>query len=123
MNAVKRKNKSKIEIHFVKSKAFLLLIVLFIFVLVLTFFFGDSGLVEIIKAQDKIQVLKTHISHLQDEKQQLKEEITALEKNPLALEKTAREKLWLMKSNERVIVIVDEREKEKKGQASTGKKK
>lgn len=88
-----------------------MLIVLFIFILILTFFFGDSGILEIIKAKKKIEVLENTIKQLEKEKENLKVEIAELEKNPLALEKKAREKLWLMKKNEKVVVIVKKKKK------------
>jgi cell division protein FtsB len=77
----------------------------------MSFFFGDSGIIEIIKAQDKIENLKKSISGLKEEKEKLAKEIENLDKNPLALEKKAREKLWLMKKNEMVIVIVRNKDK------------
>jgi cell division protein FtsB len=39
-----------------------------------------------------------------------------LKENPLALEKKAREDLWLMKKNEKVVVIVRDQNKRKKAQ-------
>lgn len=111
---MKRKmKKNKIEFTFVKSRGFLMLVILFVFILILTFFFGDSGIVEIIKTQNKIETLKANITGLQAEKEKLENEIKELEDDPLALEKKAREKLWLMKKNEKVIVIVKQPEKGK----------
>jgi cell division protein FtsB len=72
----------------------------------MAFIFGDRGLLEIIKTQKQIRVLKQTIKELESEKSKLSEEIDMLRENPLALEKKAREKLWLMKKNEKVIVLV-----------------
>lgn len=96
----------------VKSRGFLLMLVLFIFILVLAFFFGEGGLLEIIKARHRIDELKQNIADLENQKARLIKEIEELKKNPMALEKTAREKLWLMKKNEKVVVIVDDNKKE-----------
>ncbi len=104
---------SRKNLNFFKSKGFLMLIALFIFILILSFFFGDSGIIEIIKAQDRIENLKANITELEREKEKLKEEIAELNDNPLALERKAREKLWLMKKNEKVIVIVRNKDKKK----------
>ena len=104
---------SKKDLNFFKSKGFLMLIVLFIFILVMSFFFGDSGIIEIIKAQDRIKNLKSSITGLEMEKEKLNMEIAELKNNPLALERKAREKLWLMKKNEKVIVIVRNKDKKK----------
>ncbi len=102
----------------------LLLVVLVSFILILTFFFGDSGIVEIIRTQNKIEELKKNIETLELEKKQLKDEIEELKSDPMALEKTAREKLWLMKKNEKVVVIIKDSDKKNPPQKSprqTGK--
>lgn len=90
--------------------------ILVVFILVLTFFFGDSGIIEIIKSRNRIEELRENIAHLEKEKEKLLKEIAELKKNPLALEKKAREELWLMKKNEKVVVIVRDEDK-KKGKA------
>ncbi len=100
--------------NLLKSRGFLLLIALVAFVLILTFFFGDSGIIEIIKARVKIEELRESIAHLEKEKEKLFKEIEELKKNPLALEKKAREELWLMKKNEKVVVIVRNKKKKNK---------
>jgi cell division protein FtsB len=98
----------------VRSKGFLMLVVLFFFILILAFFFGEGGIIEIIKARTKIDDLQKNITELEKERDGLLKEIEQLKKNPLALEKKAREKLWLMKKNEKVVVIVREDDKKKK---------
>lgn len=95
-----------------------MLIALFIFILIMSFFFGDSGIVEIIKTKNRIETLKKNVAELETEKQKLTKEVADLDKNPLALEKKAREKLWLMKKNEKVIVIVKDKDKDKKNNKS-----
>jgi cell division protein FtsB len=87
----------------------------------MSFFFGDSGVFEIIKAQDRIENLKASVADLKVEKETLTREIEELKKNPLALERKAREKLWLMKKNEKVVVIVKNKDK-KKGKGDVGKR-
>ncbi len=99
-------NKTK-KIKFVQTKGFLLLMTLFIFILILTFFFGDSGILEIVGAQRKIEELKTNIDQLKKEKERLANEVEELKNNPHALERHAREKLWLMKKNEMVVVLTE----------------
>lgn len=104
-----KKNNNKTR--FLKSKSFLVLVVLFIFILILAFFFGEGGIIEIINARSRIEELQENISELKKEKGTLVKEIEELEKNPMALERTAREKLWLMKKNEKVVVIVKNSDK------------
>jgi len=82
------------------------LLVFFLLILIMAFIFGDRGLLEIIKTQKQIRVLQQTIAELESEKLKLSREIDLLRENPLALEKEAREKLWLMKKNEKVIVLV-----------------
>ncbi|MCI0470098.1 MAG: septum formation initiator family protein, partial [Candidatus Aminicenantes bacterium] len=90
-----------------------MLIILFIFILIMSFFFGDSGIVEIVRVKEKIENLKTSVASLEKEKAALAEEVEKLQNNPLALERKAREKLWLMKKNEKVVVIIKNRNKNK----------
>ena len=102
----------KKKINFVQSKTFVMLIVLFLFILILAFFFGDSGIMEVVKTQWKIEDLRTNLKSLESEKVGLEKDIQQLKSNPIALEKKAREKLWLMKKNEKVIVIIEEKKRE-----------
>jgi cell division protein FtsB len=86
-------------------------VVLFIFIVILAFFFGEGGIVEIIRSRSKIEELRMTIAQLEKERDTLLKEIEELKKNPMALEKTAREKLWLMKKNEKVVVIIKNNDK------------
>ena len=108
--------KQKNDEPFLKSRGLMILVLIFLFILLLTFFFGDSGIIEILRSQDTIAELRSDIEKLEKKKLLLEKEIDELEKNPLALEKKAREKLWLMKKNEKVIVVIDDKDKD------TGKK-
>ena len=90
-----------------------MLVVIFLFVLVLSFFFGDSGIIEIVKTQKQIDSLKREVTELEKVRDDLKREIQELKENPMALERKAREKLWLMKKNEKVVVFVDGKKKSK----------
>jgi cell division protein FtsB len=85
----------------------MLLIIFFLFILLLTFFFGDRGIIEIIRTKKEIRALQESIVELETQKRLLSSDIQQLRDNPLALEREAREKLWLMKKNEKVIVIVN----------------
>lgn len=89
-----------------QSRGMALLLAFFLLILIMAFIFGDRGLLEIIKTQKQIRVLQQTIAELESEKLKLSREIDLLRENPLALEKEAREKLWLMKKNEKVIVLV-----------------
>ena len=97
-------SKSK-ENFLIQSRGLALLLIFFLFILILAFTFGDRGIVEIIKTKKQIKTLQATIDSLEREKQLLSKEIERLKKNPLAIEKKAREDLWLMKKNEKVVVL------------------
>ena len=92
-----------------QSRGLVMLLIFFLFILILAFIFGDRGIVEIIKTQKQIKTLQRTIKDLELEKQKLTKEIELLKENPLALEKKARENLWLMKKNEKVIILVKDK--------------
>lgn len=68
-------------------------------------FFGKKGLLEMYRAQREIRSLLEEKDRLDSEKKKLEKEIEELEQNPEAVEKKAREKLWLMKDDELVVII------------------
>ena len=100
--------RGKKEISLLQSRGLPLLLVFFLFILVLAFVFGDRGIIEIVKTKKQIKALQQTIHALELEKQKLTREIELLRENPMALEKKARESLWLMKKNEKVVVFVAE---------------
>lgn len=101
----------KRESSLLQSRGLPLLLAFFLFILVLAFVFGDRGIVEILRAKKQIKALQQTISGLEAEKARLTAEIERLRANPLALEKKARQELWLMKKNERVAVLAQEAKK------------
>jgi len=70
------------------------------------FIFGQNGWLEIRNSRQRIQELEQSVGVLEEENKDLEEEISDLKKDPLALERKAREELWLMKPNEKVIVLI-----------------
>jgi len=105
-----RRLNRKRENSLLQSRGLALLLFFFLFILVLAFVFGDRGIVEIVKTQKQIRDLQLTIRNLEAEKLKLSKEIELLRKNPLAIEKKARENLWLMKKNEKVVVLVKKKE-------------
>jgi len=108
----RRPNKKK-EIPLLQSRGLALLLIFFLFILLLAFVFGDRGIIEIVRTQKEIKALQLTLKNLEMEKQKLLQEIQSLRENPLALEKKARENLWLMKKNEKVVVLVNEQKETK----------
>ena len=76
----------------------------FFLVLLLASFFGKKGLIEIYRARKEHETLLQEIGRLEIEKRRLEKEIEELKQNPKAVEKKAREKLWLVKPDEVVII-------------------
>ena len=73
-------------------------------VLLIASFFGKKGLIETYRSEKKEEALIQEIELLQKTKNRLEREISELEKNPKAVEMKAREKLWLVKPDEIVVL-------------------
>jgi len=67
--------------------------------------FGERGLIEVFQTQKSKNTLVQEKMRLLAEKRKLEREIEELKTNPEAVGKKAREKLWLMKPDEIVIII------------------
>jgi cell division protein FtsB len=87
-----------------RKKLILAAVGFFFLVLLISSLFGKKGLIEIYRAKKNYEALLQEINRLEAKKSQLQREIEDLEKNPQAVEKEAREKLWLMKPEEKVII-------------------
>jgi cell division protein FtsB len=61
-------------------------------------------LIEIYRAQKEQKTLLQEIARHEIEKRRLEKEIEELKQNPKAVEKKAREKLWLVKPDEVIII-------------------
>jgi len=77
--------------------------VLILLVLLITAVFGRKGLLEIERVRRTHAALVREIGQLKERKARLEKEIAELEQNPAAVEKEAREKLGLIKPDEKVI--------------------
>ena len=78
----------------------------FIFlVFLIASFFGERGLIEVYQTQLKRDSLIRDRVLLSERKQKLIRDIQELRDNPKAVEEKAREKLWLMKPDELVIIF------------------
>lgn len=97
--------KKERAVSIVRKKIIIAALGFFFLVLLLASFFGKKGLLEIFQAQRKQKILQEKVERLEGKKSKLEREIEELRENPKAVEKKAREKLWLMRPDE--IVIVD----------------
>ena len=87
-----------------RRKLLLAGVAFFFLVLIISTLFGRKGLIEIYRARKNYDALIEEIKKLEVRKSQLEREIEDLQKNPEAVEREAREKLWLMKPDEKVII-------------------
>jgi len=94
-----------------RKKLILAAVGFFFLVLLISTLFGKKGLIEIYRAKKSYEALLQEIDRLQAKKSQLEREIEELENNPQAVEKEAREKLGLIKPDEKVILKKNEEKK------------
>jgi cell division protein FtsB len=87
-----------------RRKLILAGVAFFFLVLIITTLFGRKGLIEIYRARKNYEALVEEIKQLEARKSRLQREIEDLQKNPEAVEREAREKLWLTKPDEKVII-------------------
>jgi len=71
--------------------------------------FGDRGLLQLVAHQQKLQALGRQLDDLRQENQTIASEIKALNTDPGAIERLAREELGLARPGELVFVIRDEK--------------
>jgi len=87
-----------------RRKLALAAVAFFFLVILISSLFGKKGLIEIYRAKSNYEALLQEVRSLEARKSQLQKEIEALRNDPRAVEKEAREKLWLIKPDEKVIV-------------------
>ncbi len=86
------------------ARAAVLLGAFVLVVLLITTIFGKKGLIEIYKSRRSYVDLQKDIERLKEEKIRLEREIAALEADPKSVEREARDRLWLVKPDEKIVV-------------------
>jgi cell division protein FtsB len=76
----------------------------FLLTLLMSTIFGKKGLIVIVRARKVQAELQKEIESLKAEKARLERELAALKSKPESVDREAREKLWLMKPEEKVII-------------------
>jgi cell division protein FtsB len=71
-------------------------------------FFGDRGVFHLMQQKERAAALRGEIEELRSENARLAGEIGALRRNPLAIERLAREQLGLARPGETVFLVHDE---------------
>jgi cell division protein FtsB len=106
-----RRKEAKDRSNFRKKLLIVALSFLFL-ILFIASFFGKNGWIEMDRAKKKQRALLQEIERLEEMRSQLEREIEELKKNPKAVEKKAREELWLMDPDE-IVIIKENEEKDK----------
>jgi cell division protein FtsB len=89
----------------IRKKLFIFGVAFLFLVLFIASFFGERGLIEVYQTQKKCVALVQEKTRLLDKKRKLERDIRELRNSPSAVEKRAREKLWLMRPDELVIIF------------------
>ena len=89
----------------IRKRIFILGIACLFLIMVVTSVFGKKGVMEINRTRQKLAELQAEARNLKQDKARLEAEIHELETNPRAVEKAARERLWLIKPGEKVVVV------------------
>ena len=89
----------------VRRKLFRAGVGFFVLVMVVTSFFGKKGYMDIVRTRRGLRALETECRALEERRGALEAEIRGLVENPTAVEEEARRKLWLMRPDEKVIVL------------------
>lgn len=94
-----------------RRKILLGAIIILLFVLILSTFFGKKGLLQIREARRLQRELQAEMVRLKLEKERLEKEVKELRHDPLMVEEEARKKLWLIKPEEKVLVLPRSKDK------------
>lgn len=81
-------------------------------VLVIDSLIGSNGLMETLRARRQYAALAADLSQKQAENAQLRDEIRRLREDPTTIEAVARQELGLMRADELLVVVRDEKKKD-----------
>jgi len=76
-------------------------------VIVLDGFFGERGLVAMLRARHEYDELAASIAQQRGENARLREEVRRLKEDPSAIEEIARRELGLIRPGEKVFIVRD----------------
>jgi cell division protein FtsL len=91
-----------------RKKAVTLFGVILLIALVVGSLFGDRGILQLVSQRERAEELARQIDEMRTENQRLAQEIKALQADPRAVERLAREELGLARPGEKVFLIRDE---------------
>ncbi|HEX6737388.1 MAG TPA: septum formation initiator family protein [Vicinamibacteria bacterium] len=91
-----------------RKKAVTLFGVILVIALVVGSLFGDRGILQLVSQRERAEALARELEEMREENRRLAQEIQALQADPRAIEKLAREQLGLARPGEKVFVIRDD---------------
>jgi cell division protein FtsB len=97
---------------FMKKKSFLFLILIFSLILGLLTFFGDKGVLHLLRLQRELSRIKDDNRKIEEENQKLREEVKRLQSEKRYVEEIARKELGMVKEGE-IIYQFDPPKKDK----------
>ncbi|MEW6455585.1 MAG: septum formation initiator family protein [Acidobacteriota bacterium] len=89
----------------IKKKSIIISIIYIALIIIITIFFGNRGYYDLYQAKKEYRKLEEEIKTLSLKKENLEKELKLIKECPEYYEKIAREKLWMVKPDEKVIVI------------------
>lgn len=98
---MERKKKKSLSF---RKKLLIAAVSFFFLILLIPSLFGKKGMIEIFRTQRAHRALVQEIEYLEKKLSKMEKEIEELENDPKAVEMKARDKLWLMKPDEIVII-------------------
>ena len=83
-----------------RKKRVLLLILIFLLILGIFTFFGEKGILHLLRIQKEVARIKEKNAKLEEENQTLREEVKRLQSDKRYIEETARKELGMVKEGE-----------------------
>jgi len=83
-----------------KKKRFLLLILASVLIMGFLTFFGEKGILHLLRLQKEVNQIKEKNAKIQEENQKLKEEVSRLQREKRYIEEIARKELGMVKEGE-----------------------
>lgn len=87
-----------------RRKLFTIVLGFILLVILTTSFFGKKGVMDLRRARRELAELKIEAERLRGDRERLRKEIAELERDPKAVELEARDKLGLVRPDEKVVV-------------------
>ncbi len=87
-----------------RRRLFTVILGFILLVILTTSFFGKKGVMDLRRARRELAALKIEAERLRSDRERLRKEIAELERDPKAVELEARDKLGLVRPDEKVVV-------------------